>query len=223
VHPRHADDLRVARVRAAGVGTEGALEPASVVRRVEEGVVPRRIGPELLVVAVRSERQRRAARPAADEPGREQLLLGSTLGAGTDVLAERRHPGMELAEDDVAAVAAEHLRLGRGGQVAVLVRVAQDEFAGLERVLVRVGGGDAAALDIGVADAVLEAERGPFVREYLGGLLPEHVENRRQQRGVGGAVPGMALELLVKPRAHDVLLARCGNWPPRRHAVQLAI
>jgi hypothetical protein len=28
--------------------------------------------------------------------------------------------------------------------------------------------------------------------------------------------------LLVRPRAHDVLLACCGHWPPRRHAVQPA-
>ena len=43
---RYADDGRVAWVRPTGVGAERALEPPSVVvRGVEKGVVPPRIGP----------------------------------------------------------------------------------------------------------------------------------------------------------------------------------
>jgi hypothetical protein len=90
------------------VGAERALEPLGVVRGVHEGVVACRVGPEAGVVALRGERQRRAARPAPDELGREQLLVLAALGLSAEVLAVFRDAGLKHPEDDVAAVATVH-------------------------------------------------------------------------------------------------------------------
>ena len=186
MQPRHADDPGVARVGPTGVGPERALEPPSVVGGVEKGVVPRRIDPELGVVALRGEHQRRAARPAPHQLGREQLLFLVASGLSTEVLAVFRDPGLELAEDDVAAVATEHLGLGHRWQPAALVRVAQDELARFERFLARIGARVAAALDGRVADAVLESERGSLGRQHVGVLAPDRLDAGNLPQGVEG-------------------------------------
>ena len=110
VQPHLADDRRVARVHPPGVRAERALEAARVVA-VQEGVVALRVGAQLGVVALGGQRQRRAAAPAPDELGGQQLLLGRAGGALAQVLPEGRHPRVQLAEDHVGAVAAQHLGL----------------------------------------------------------------------------------------------------------------
>ena len=123
---------RVARVGAARVRAGRALEAAQIVA-VEEVVVALRVGAELGIVALGGERQRRAALPAADHLGAEQRLLLAARRLRAQVLPVGRDPRVQLAEDDVGAVAAEHLRGRHRRQLAGLVRVAEDDLAGLER------------------------------------------------------------------------------------------
>ena len=105
---------------------------------------------------------------------------------------------MQLAEDHVGAVAAQHLGLRHRGHVAGLVLVAQDELAGLERRLVRVGAEDAGALDGRVADAVLEAE---------------HVRGRPAARARpaarSGATPGRSRSGVAGERNSGLQAGRC--------------
>ena len=129
---------------------------------------------------LRGQRQRRAARPAPDELGGQQLLLGAARGALAQVLAARRPRAC------AACGRRRRCRCGRapravasGATVAGLVRVAQDELAGLERRLVRVAARDAAALDRRLADPVLEAERFALVRQ-----------RRRRPAARSGTTPG---------------------------------
>ena len=67
---------RVTRVGPAGVGTHRALEAARIIAE-EEVVVAPGIAPELRVVGVGRDRERRAALPAPDHLRPEQVLLGA--------------------------------------------------------------------------------------------------------------------------------------------------
>ena len=94
-----------------------------------------------------------------------------------------RHLGVQLPEDDVGAVATQDLRGRHRRQLAGLVGVAQDDLAGLEGSLAGTRGGPAASLDRGLADAVLETERGPSGGELVAVLTPDHLDSR--ELGVG--------------------------------------
>ena len=135
-----------------------------------------RVGAELGIVALGGERQRRAALPASDHLRAEQRLLLAARRLRAQVLPVGRDPRVQLAEDDVGAVAAEHLRGRHRRQLARLVRVAEDDLAGLERPLLRVRRRDAAAFDRRLADAVLEAEGGAPGRELVAVLAPDHLD-----------------------------------------------
>src|SRR5262249_19098732 len=137
------------------------------------GVVALRIGPQFWVVALGSESKRRAAAPAPDELGGQQLLVLWAGSALAQILAEGRHARVQLAHDHVRAVAPQHRGLRHRPQVAGLILVAQDELAGFERRLVRVGARDAAALDGGLADAILETKRLALVGQRVDILAPE--------------------------------------------------
>ena len=147
---------------------------------------------------VRGQRQRRAALPASDHLGAQQRLLLAAGGSFAEVAPVGRDAGVELAEHDVGAVAAEHLRGRHRRQAARLVGVAEDELARLDRPLPRVRAGDSAALHRRLADPVLEAEGGAPRRQLVAVLAPDHLhpgqvlvgaagplDHRRQPRGVG--------------------------------------
>ncbi|WP_326827977.1 MULTISPECIES: hypothetical protein [unclassified Streptomyces] len=80
-------DDRVPRVHPPGVGAHQALEALRVVA-VHEGVVPLGVGTKFRIVLVQSQRQRGATGPAADELGRQQLLVSGVFGAVAEVLTE---------------------------------------------------------------------------------------------------------------------------------------
>lgn len=134
------------------------------------------------------------AGPAADHLGAQQLLFGRRSGLGAEVLAVRGHPRVQLAEDQVGAVAAQHLGLRHRGQLIHLVPVAQEELARFDGRLLGVGAGEAAALDRGVADAVSEAERGALSGQGVDVLAPDRFD--AVQFAVGGA---SALEDRLEP------------------------
>src|SRR5215207_311390 len=164
----------IARVRAARVGAHRALEAAQIVLEAE-GVVALRIGAEVGVVLVRRERERRSALPAPDHLGAEQRFLFTAGGLLAKVPPVRGHARVQLAEDDVGAVPTEHLRSRHRRQAASLVRVAEQDLAGLERWLTRVRALNAASLDRWLADPVLESERGPSGRELVAVLAPNQL------------------------------------------------
>ena len=172
----------VARVGPPGVGTDRALEPARVVGE-EEVVVAPGIGAELGVVAVRCEGERSTALPAPDHLRAEELLLLTARRPVAQVASVGRHLRVQLAEDDVRAVAAQDLRRRHRRQLTGLVGVAQDDLAGLEGSLPGTRGGPPASFDRGLADAVLEAEGGPSGGELVAVLTPDHLQPR--QLGVG--------------------------------------
>jgi hypothetical protein len=105
--------LRRPRVHPADVRAQRRVQSARVVGVVEVvdavGVLAER-----RVVACRRQRERRAAAPAADELGRQQLpvLCGARVVAQEPV--EGGDMGVVLAKHDVGPVAAEHLG-GRHG------------------------------------------------------------------------------------------------------------
>ena len=175
----------VAGVGPAGVGAKRALQAPRVVA-VPEVVVALRVGAELGVVTVRGEGKGGAALPAAHHLRAQQLFLGCTDGGRAQVLAVGRDPGVQLAEHHVGAVAAQVRWRRHRRQLARLVGVAQDDLAGLDRLFARVGRRPAAALDAGLADPVLEPERGAPGRQLVAVLAPDQLD---------------AWELLVRTRA----------------------
>ena len=201
VNARLADDDRIAGVHPPHVRADRALEALRVVAE-HEGVVAVRVGAQLGVVLVRSQRQRRPARPAPDDLGAQPLLLGGVLGVLMQVLAEGGRARVQLAEDRVGAVAAQHLRLRDGGHGVGLVLVAQDELARLERLFVRVGAGNAAARDGRMADAVGEAERVAQVRRHVHVLLPDGHDAGQIAQGVAGMVE-RGLQVVIGLREAD--------------------
>ena len=145
-----ADDDRVAGVHPSDMRADWGLEAARVVAE-HEGVVAFGVGPNFRIVLVRSQCQRRATGPTPDNLGRQPLLLGAVLSVLAQVLSEGGYARVELAEDCVGAVAAQHIGLRYWGYVMDLVLVPQDELAGLERHFVRIGAGNASTLDCRMA------------------------------------------------------------------------
>ena len=128
------------------------------------------------IVALGGERQGRPALPASDHLRAQQRLLFAARCLRVQVLPVGRDPRVQLAEDDVGAVAAEHLGGRHRRQLSRLVRVAEDDLAGLDRPLLRVGGRNPASFDRGLANAVLEAEGGASGRELVAVLAPDHLD-----------------------------------------------
>ena len=196
-----ADDDRIARVHPPHVRADRAFEALRVVAE-HEGVVAVRVGAQLRVVLVRREGKRRPARPAPDDLGAQPLLLAGVLGVLMQVLAPGGRARVQLAEDDVGAVAAEHLRLRDGGHGVGLVLVPQHELARLERLFVRVGAGDAAARHGRMADAVGEPERVAQVRRHVHVQLPDGHDAGQVAQGVAGVVE-RGLQAGIVPREPD--------------------
>ena len=123
---------RVSGVGAPHVGTARAAQ-AELVVAVAEVVGAQLVVAEIGVGAVGAQGERAAVAPAADELGRDELLvelqppglLGELGAEAADVL-------VQLAPHHVARVAVEGRGRRRRGP-AVLVLVAQDELAGLDR------------------------------------------------------------------------------------------
>src|SRR5215203_3299727 len=157
VKPHFAADDGVARVRAASVRPNGALEAALVVA-VEEVVVAGVVGTERRVVFVRRERERGAAGPAPHDLRGDPLGVRVALRGASDVAAESGDIRVQLAEDQVAPIPPQGVGLGDGSDAARLVGVAQYELSRFDRLLLGVRGGDPAAFHRGLRDAVAEIE-----------------------------------------------------------------
>ena len=96
---------------------------------VIEVVVALRVGPEGRVVLLRRQDERGPAPPPAHELGGDEFLFLGRLAVRAEEVAERPDVLLQPAVGRVAAVAAEDLRLGLAGHVAVLVGVAEEELA----------------------------------------------------------------------------------------------
>ena len=123
---------RVAGVGAPHVGAARAAQ-AELVVAVAEVVGAQLVVAELRVGAVGAQDERAAVAPAPDELGRDELLVElQALGLLGELGAEAGDVLVQLAPHHVARVAVEG-RGRRGRGPAVLVLVAQDELARLDR------------------------------------------------------------------------------------------
>ena len=164
-----------------------APEPSEIIVVVQEVVVAAWVSAEFRIVSIRAQCEWRAALPAADHLRPEQFLFLWARGIGAEILPIRRHAGMKLQEDDVGAVATEHLGLRHRRQPARFVGIAEDEFAGLDRRLLGVGARNAAAFDCGLTDPILEPEWVSARWKLVTVLTPDHTDAR--QFGIGLARP----------------------------------
>src|SRR5262249_11936390 len=172
MYPRHARYLCVTRVRAPNVRAARSLETVRVVIPKEEVVVAQRICAQLRVIVKRTERQRCAASPTTHHLSCHQLLIFGTFRVLLQVAAELGHTLMQLAKDNVRAVAAQDSGHGLL-DTAHLVRVTEHEIAGFERLLLGVTPGDAASLNGRMADAVPEPKRLCLGRQCVAVLTPD--------------------------------------------------
>src|SRR5262249_44103142 len=172
-----AEIQTVARVRATSVRAKRTAQALLItVGVIEEIVVARRVGAERRVVALRRQDEWRAAPPPAHHLGGEQLLCFWIRGVGGGVRADRRHSLVQLAKDDIRPVLAQHLGLRDCRDLAKLILIAQDELPRLERPLLGVRAGDAAAFNCRMTDAVLEPEVLSVVRRGVAVLPPDHLD-----------------------------------------------
>src|SRR3954452_1522515 len=124
---------RVPRVHAADVGPEGHGVAEGVGHLVIEVVVAPRVGPEARVGPRRRQDERGPAPPPAHELGGEEFLLLGRPAIRAEEVAEGADVLLQAAVGGVGAVAAEGFRIGLAGDVAVLVGVAEEELARLQR------------------------------------------------------------------------------------------
>ena len=110
----------------------GRLQALGVVLLEEEIVVAGRIGSQLGVIPRWAQRQRSAALPAPHHLCRQEVLLVRARRVRRKILAERRDALMQLAKDDVGAVFTQNLGPWHRGQFIPLIRVAEQELAGLD-------------------------------------------------------------------------------------------
>ena len=174
VHVCEERHLGVARVHSPHVAAERHLSAVRI-GGIGEVVVAQRVGAERRVVLVRRECQWGAAAPAPHQLRREQFPLVFGLRIRLQEAIERPDPRLVLAQPDVCAVSSQHVRLRRRKRHAGLAGVAQDELAGFDRWSLAGQRLDAAALDRGLADRVLIAERVQVARlgaEVLGREAP---------------------------------------------------
>src|SRR6476646_4012817 len=139
-------------------------------------VVPVGIGAERGVVLLWAQRERRAARPSADYFRAEQRLFLTACRFGAEVLPVGGHPGVQLPEHQVGAVAPQYLRGRHRADTSGLIRIAEDELARFDRLLLRIGAGDTAAFHRRLADSVFEAEGSASSRELVAVLTPDHLD-----------------------------------------------
>ena len=83
---------------------------------------------------------------------------------------------MQLSEDEVGAVPAEHLGGRHRRQASRLVWIAENELARLDRSSLRLRAFDSAPLHCRLADPVLEAEGGASGRELVAVLAPDQLD-----------------------------------------------
>ena len=124
----------------------------------------------------RRERQRRAAAPAPHQLRREQLPLLLGLGVLVQEAIERPDARLVLAQPDERAVASQHVGPRHRKRHAGLAGIAEDELAGLDRRSLAGQGIDAAALDGGLADRILVAQRVEVARLGAEVLRHQHGE-----------------------------------------------
>src|SRR5262249_21068394 len=138
-----------------------------------EVVVAAWVGAELGIVAMGADRQGSAAAPSAHHLRREELFRFWAARHLLQVSPELRHPLVELAEDDIRPIAAEHVGVRHRRKAARLVGVAEDELAGLEGLFARIRAGKVAPLDGGIADSIPEAELLPARCQRAAVLPPD--------------------------------------------------
>ena len=80
---------------------------------------------------------------------------------------------MQFAKDNITSVATQNFRLRDQGSFTHFVRVSKDEFTRFQWALVRVGSGNTAALDCGMADSIFEPKSFFFMRENMTILPPD--------------------------------------------------
>src|SRR6266536_2282545 len=149
---------RVEGIRASNVRAERHRIPMRVHLPVVEVVVSLHIGAQRRIVSLGRKHERRAATPAAHKFRRDQLLLFGRFAVLAQEVAEFADMLLQAAISHVAAVAGQNFRLWQIGGRSVFVRVAEDEFARLER---RAGAGRrhfASALDDRLREPVAVAE-----------------------------------------------------------------
>ena len=195
MQPDDTGHLRIARIRSPDVRPGRRLVPGRVVR-VHEVVVAVRIGTQLRVVTRGAQRQGRAAAPPPHHLGRQQLLFVGAARVLLQVLAERRHALVQLAEHHVGTVATQDLRSRHRRHGAGLVQVAEHELAGLERLLLGVAAGDAASFDGRMPDPVPEPEGFSFCGQRVTVLAPDRLDTREVRERRAGA-PDRGFEPLL--------------------------
>src|SRR5215472_15686245 len=95
---------------------------------------------------------------------------------------------MELAENDIGAVAAERLRPRLRWWRPHFIGIPQHELARLDRPLLRVAARDAAAFDRRMADAISEPEMFSLARQCEAVLAKDHFNTRRLFDSLAGAL-----------------------------------
>jgi hypothetical protein len=175
-----------------------------------------RVGPQFGIVVDRAKRQRRAAAPAPHQLCRQDLLPRAGR-VRLEVAAERRHTLVQLAEDDVGAIAAQDLGLSPL-DAAHLVGIAQNEFPRLQGVFLGIGSRNAAPFDGRMADAIPESEGLRLGGQRVAVLAPD----RRYPWGQLPVRLPSALKHRLEPRTirrdrdeHDMNVGR----PERRFPV----
>mgnify|MGYP001507267784 CR=1 FL=1 len=157
VHVGQDRQPAVARIQAPHVGRMRAYEAAWVLRKIEI-VVACRVGAQFRIVALGRQNQGRAAAPAADHLGREQVLSLLALGMFAQEVVEGADAAVVLAQDDIGSVAPQFRRLRHAERLARLAVLAQDELARGDGRAVARQRVHAAARDVGLGDSITEAE-----------------------------------------------------------------
>ena len=185
VHVREHRHLGIARIHPAHVAAERHLLAVRIVG-INEVVVSLRVLAERGVVLDRRERQRRAAAPTADKFRRQQFPLFVGLRIVSQESVERSDPRLVLAHANEGAVAPEHIRLRHRNRHTGLARITEDEFTRFDGATLSRQGIDTAALNGGLADTVLVAERIEVAR--LGAkVLSVAARKRRKIRDTAAA------------------------------------
>ena len=173
VHVREHRHLGIAWVHPAHVAAERHLFAVRIVG-ISEVVVPLRVLAERGVVLDRRKRQWRAAAPPADQLRGQQLTFFVRLSIVSQESVERSDPRLVLAQANEGAVAPEHIRLQHRKRHTGLARITEDEFTRFDGATLSGQWIDTAALDGGLADTVLVAERIEIARLSAEVLSVQH-------------------------------------------------
>jgi hypothetical protein len=132
IHVGEPCELCVPWVHAPDMGSERHL-PAMRVVRVIEVTVALRVGAELWVIDVRSERQRGSTAPAADQLRSKQLAFFLGVSIRPKESIERTYTRLIFAEAYIGAVTAEDIGLRDRDGNSGLPRISKNELACLDR------------------------------------------------------------------------------------------